>query len=256
MLTTKILLNSYLHKGVNVYDHHIKDFYLNTPMVRPEYILKLSDIPTTSLNSTNLTNLSLLMDTLCPDPKGMYGLPQAASSLNNSLKKVGPQRLPQSSITPGFWKHDWPLSPSLYVLTSVSNMLASNMHSTFYKLSTNTTKRHKTGRHGTIPSNKYNSPCQDTAKATATTPVPIKPQHQPYPHTPRLLCAKQQFVDTADDSALLPTPTKPSPRKSSAFSCTRAVDCTMLPALGSLATQQSAPTQNTMSKIHQFLYYP
>ena len=29
----------------------------------------------------------------------------------------------------------------------------------------------------------------------------------------------------------------------------------MLTALGSLATQQTAPTQNTMKKFHQFLHY-
>eukprot|EP00804_Cyclotella_cryptica_P021360 CCRYP_001593-RA/>CCRYP_001593-RA protein AED:0.47 eAED:0.47 QI:0/-1/0/1/-1/1/1/0/149 len=65
MLTTKILLNSVIStKGARFMTIDIKDFYLNTPMVRPEYMrLKLSDIPTTSLNSTNLTNLSLLMDT-------------------------------------------------------------------------------------------------------------------------------------------------------------------------------------------------
>eukprot|EP00804_Cyclotella_cryptica_P011576 CCRYP_012089-RA/>CCRYP_012089-RA protein AED:0.20 eAED:0.20 QI:0/0/0/1/1/1/3/0/784 len=65
MLTTKILLNSAIStKGARFMTIDIKDFYLNTPMVRPEYMrLKLSDIPTTSLNSTNLTNLSLLMDT-------------------------------------------------------------------------------------------------------------------------------------------------------------------------------------------------
>eukprot|EP00804_Cyclotella_cryptica_P017470 CCRYP_017391-RA/>CCRYP_017391-RA protein AED:0.38 eAED:0.38 QI:0/0/0/1/1/1/2/0/219 len=33
------------------------------------------------------------------------------------------------------------------------------------------------------------------------------------------------------------------------------VDCTMLPALGSLDTQQSVPTQNTLLKIHHFLDY-
>eukprot|EP00804_Cyclotella_cryptica_P002412 CCRYP_004109-RA/>CCRYP_004109-RA protein AED:0.25 eAED:0.31 QI:0/0/0/1/0.33/0.25/4/0/631 len=65
MLTTKTLLNSAIStKGARFMTIDIKDFYLNTPMVRPEYMrLKLSDIPTTSLNSTNLTNLSLLMDT-------------------------------------------------------------------------------------------------------------------------------------------------------------------------------------------------
>eukprot|EP00804_Cyclotella_cryptica_P008442 CCRYP_003953-RC/>CCRYP_003953-RC protein AED:0.43 eAED:0.43 QI:0/-1/0/1/-1/0/1/0/141 len=106
----------------------------------------------------------------------MYGLPQAGIIAQQLLeKRLALKGYRQSSITPGFWKHDWrPISFTLCVGDLVSNMLASNMHSTFYKLSTNTTKRHKTGRvsvtsgsqsHGTIPSNKYNSPCQDTAKS-------------------------------------------------------------------------------------------
>eukprot|EP00804_Cyclotella_cryptica_P019948 CCRYP_007857-RA/>CCRYP_007857-RA protein AED:0.46 eAED:0.46 QI:0/-1/0/1/-1/1/1/0/132 len=46
MLTTKILLNSAIStKGARFMTIDIKDFYLNTPMVRPEYMrLKLSDI--------------------------------------------------------------------------------------------------------------------------------------------------------------------------------------------------------------------
>ena len=35
----------------------------------------------------------------------------------------------------------------------------------------------------------------------------------------------------------------------------RAVDCTMLAALGSLATQQANPTENAMKKVKQFLDY-
>jgi len=34
------------------------------------------------------------------------------------------------------------------------------------------------------------------------------------------------------------------------------VDNTMLPALGSLATQQANPTQNTKKLVHQLLDYP
>ncbi len=34
---------------------------------------------------------------------------------------------------------------------------------------------------------------------------------------------------------------------------TRYVDASMLPALGTLATQQASPTKNTMKKIKQFL---
>jgi hypothetical protein len=35
----------------------------------------------------------------------------------------------------------------------------------------------------------------------------------------------------------------------------RCVDSSMLPALGTLATQQAMPTKNTMKKIKQFLDY-
>eukprot|EP00804_Cyclotella_cryptica_P025733 CCRYP_002928-RA/>CCRYP_002928-RA protein AED:0.21 eAED:0.24 QI:0/0/0/1/0/0/4/0/800 len=47
MLTTKVLLNSVIStKGASFMTIDIKDFYLNTPMVRPEYMqLKLFDIP-------------------------------------------------------------------------------------------------------------------------------------------------------------------------------------------------------------------
>eukprot|EP00804_Cyclotella_cryptica_P017249 CCRYP_016808-RA/>CCRYP_016808-RA protein AED:0.39 eAED:0.39 QI:0/-1/0/1/-1/1/1/0/200 len=88
-------------------------------------------------------------------------------------------------------------------------------------------------------------------------PVPIKPQHQPYPHTPHTYGAKQQFVDTADDSALLSNTDKTFVQEVIGVFLyyARAVDGTMLPALGSLATQQLAPTQNTMLKVHQFLDY-
>ena len=88
-------------------------------------------------------------------------------------------------------------------------------------------------------------------------PVPIKPQHQPYPHIARTYGAKQQFVDTEDNSALLSKTDKTFVQEVIGVFLyyARAVDCTMLQALGSLATQQLAPMQNTLLKIHQFLDY-
>eukprot|EP00804_Cyclotella_cryptica_P015312 CCRYP_005418-RA/>CCRYP_005418-RA protein AED:0.37 eAED:0.37 QI:0/0/0/1/1/1/2/0/298 len=166
-------------------------------MVRPEYMrLKLSDIPDHIIKLYKL-------DKLVTTDGYVYVLIQKectvshrrASSLNNSLKKGWPSKATgkvPSHLVSG--NTTGALSPSLYVLTtSVSNMLASNMHSTFYKLSTNTTEA-----------------SQDWKGSHRRLPV------------------------LRDE----------------------AVDCTMLPALGSLATQQSAPTQNTMSKIHQFLDSP
>eukprot|EP00804_Cyclotella_cryptica_P008961 CCRYP_012064-RG/>CCRYP_012064-RG protein AED:0.38 eAED:0.38 QI:0/0/0/1/0/0/2/0/352 len=88
-------------------------------------------------------------------------------------------------------------------------------------------------------------------------PVPTKLQHQPYPHTPRTYGAKQQFVDTVDNTALLTKSNKTFVQEVIRVFLyyARAVDSTMLPALGSLGTQQAAPTQNTLLKIQQFLDY-
>jgi hypothetical protein len=57
----------------------IKDFYLNTPMKRPEYMrLKITDIPDEIINEYNLREI---VDdngyVYCEITKGMYGLPQA-----------------------------------------------------------------------------------------------------------------------------------------------------------------------------------
>ena len=82
--------------------------------------------------------------------------------------------------------------------------------------------------------------------------IPIKPQHQPYPHTPRTYGTKQQYVDDPDLSA-------PLNKQDTTFIqevlgvflyYARAVDCTMLTALSSLATQQAKPTQNTLQHIY------
>eukprot|EP00804_Cyclotella_cryptica_P000450 CCRYP_019933-RA/>CCRYP_019933-RA protein AED:0.03 eAED:0.04 QI:0/0/0/1/0.4/0.16/6/0/1642 len=272
MLTTKILLNSVIStKGARFMTIDIKGFYLNTPMVRPEYMrLKLSSIPD---HIIKLYKLDKLVTTdgyvYVLIQKGMYGLPQAGIIAQQLLEKSWPSKATgkvPSHLVSG--NTTGAPSPSLCVLTtSVSNMLASNMHITFYKLSTNTTKRHKTGRQYlgltiawdyTLQQVQLSMPgyCKKAGHRFHH-PVPIKPQHQPYPHTPRTYRAKQQFVDTADDSALLSNTDKTFIQEVIGVFLyyARAVDCTMLPALGSLATQQSAPTQNTMSKVHQFLDY-
>eukprot|EP00804_Cyclotella_cryptica_P026849 CCRYP_019899-RA/>CCRYP_019899-RA protein AED:0.06 eAED:0.06 QI:0/-1/0/1/-1/1/1/0/309 len=88
-------------------------------------------------------------------------------------------------------------------------------------------------------------------------PVPTKPQHQPYPHTSRTYGTKQQYANTEDNTTLLSKSDKTFVQEVIGVFLyyARAVNCTMLPALGSLATQQAAPTQNTLLKIQQFLDY-
>ena len=97
----------------------IKDFYLCTPMEQPEFMrLKLSDIPKDVITHYKLRALKT------PDgyvyvciQKGMYGLPQAGIIAQKLLeKRLNAQGYRQSTITPGFWRHDWrPISFTLCV---------------------------------------------------------------------------------------------------------------------------------------------
>ena len=86
---------------------------------------------------------------------------------------------------------------------------------------------------------------------------PLKPQHQPYPHVPPKYGAKQKFPEHEDASPLLDKAGKKSVQevRGTLLYYARAVECTILAALGSIATQQSAPTENTMKKINQLLDY-
>ena len=57
----------------------IKDFYLNTPMARYEYMrLKLSNMPDDVIEHSNLQAIATANGFVyCKIRKGMYGLPQA-----------------------------------------------------------------------------------------------------------------------------------------------------------------------------------
>ena len=97
----------------------IKNFYLNTPMERYEYLrLKLDQLP------VDVIGQHQLKDKVANDGyvyievhKGMYGLPQvgllAQQLLEKRLEKHG---YTQSKQTPGLWKHEWrPICFSLVV---------------------------------------------------------------------------------------------------------------------------------------------
>jgi hypothetical protein len=100
-------------------------------------------------------------------------------------------------------------------------MSASSMHITYFKHSMNTIKCHKTEKvngtlvsitHGITPSGKFTFPCPATVRKPATVSTilaHIKPQHHPYFHAVRTYGAKQQFVETKDNSGLLNKTDKP-----------------------------------------------
>eukprot|EP00804_Cyclotella_cryptica_P012915 CCRYP_002273-RA/>CCRYP_002273-RA protein AED:0.38 eAED:0.38 QI:0/0/0/1/0/0/3/0/465 len=271
MLTTKILLNSIIStQGARFMTIDIKDFYLNTLMARPEFMrLKLADIPVEFIILYNLRNLAT------PDgnvyvrvQKGMYGLPQAGIIAQQLLEsRLVANGYQQSTVTPGFWKHDWrPIAFALCVddfgvkyvgIEHAKHLLqALNTHYTTshdwkgdrYLGLTITWDYPRKQVHLSMPG--Y---CQKAGQRFRHN-IPTKPQHQPYPHTRAPTAPSNKDPD-------LSTPLN---KQDTTFIqevigvflyYARAVDCTMLTALSSLATQQANPTQTTLQRIHRFLDY-
>ena len=77
--TSKILLNSIVSTlNIKFMKIDIKDFYLNTPMDRSEYMrLKLSDLPKNVVQHYNMAEKTTRDGCVYVEIKrGMYGLPQ------------------------------------------------------------------------------------------------------------------------------------------------------------------------------------
>eukprot|EP00804_Cyclotella_cryptica_P015214 CCRYP_000732-RA/>CCRYP_000732-RA protein AED:0.36 eAED:0.36 QI:0/0/0/1/0/0/2/0/501 len=274
MLTTKILLNSIIStQGARFMTIDIKDFYLNTPMARPEFMrLKLADIPEDFIILDNLRQLATPYGHIYVRvQKCMYGLPQAGIIAQQLLKtRLIANRYRQSTVTPGFWKHDWrPVAFALCVVDfGVKYVGIEHAKHLLHALNTHYTTSHdwKGDRYLGLTIT-WDYPCRQVhlsmpgychkAGQCFRHKIPTKPQDQPYPHTPRTYGDKQQYVDDPDQSA-------PLNKQDTTFIqevigvflyYARAVDCTMFTALSSLATQQAKPTQIALQHINRFLDY-
>ncbi len=90
MLVTKLLLNNVIStKNARFMTMDISNFYLMTPLKRPEYIrIKLADIPEEIIREYNLREKATPDGSIYIEAnKGMYGLPQAGLLANELLKK-------------------------------------------------------------------------------------------------------------------------------------------------------------------------
>ena len=118
MLTTKLLFNSVISTpGAKFMTMDISNFYLMTPLPRPEYLrLKLSNIPTEIITEYRLDLLAEPDGTIYVLVRlGMYGLPQAGLLANELLeKRLNAHGYHQSKLVPGLWKHIW--RPSQFTL--------------------------------------------------------------------------------------------------------------------------------------------
>jgi hypothetical protein len=88
-------------------------------------------------------------------------------------------------------------------------------------------------------------------------PEPTAPEDSPHPWQQPVYGAKIQYTAPLDDSPFLDAKDTNLVQQiiGVLLYYARAVDCTMLPALGSIAASQANPTQQTMETITQLLNY-
>jgi hypothetical protein len=107
LLTVKLLINIIISTpGAKFMTMDIKDFYLNTPMTRYEYMrLKMSDMPDGVIEHYNLREIATPDGFIyCEIQKGMYGLPQAGIIAQELLAdRLQNHGYTQSKTTPGLW---------------------------------------------------------------------------------------------------------------------------------------------------------
>lgn len=273
LTTVKLLLNSVISTpNAKFMSIDIKDFYLNTPLPRKEYIrMKLDMFPEDVVEHYNLNELAHNGHVYAECVQGIYGLPQAGILAQQLLeKRLEAHGYRQSKVTPGFWRHDTrPIAFTLVVddfgVRYVGEEHAQHLLAVIqqhYKCTADWKGNRYLGMtlewdydqhevHLSMPG------YVKEALIRFNHPQPSKPQHQPHPHVPIVYGAKEQLAKQPDTAPPLnKEDSKFIQEVTGVFNYyARAIDGTMLPALSAIASEQSKPTETTMKKTKQFLDY-
>jgi hypothetical protein len=271
LTTSKILFNSVvseLHARFMCLD--IENFYLNNPMGRYEYMrIPLWAIPPIIMEQYNLAPLVHNGYVLVEIRKGMYGLPQAGIIANERLvKHLLAHGYKQAKHTPGLFNHvTRPLTFCLTVddfgVKYTNKEDVDHLISTLrilYKISIDWTGADYCGL----------KLAWDYSNRTVDISIPgyieralhkfqhpdtTRPQHSPHAWLAPAYGAKTQFAPDADTSAALnPLETKRVQEVvGTLLFYARAVDPTMLVALGTIASSKTS--LDTAQALTQLLNY-
>ena len=197
----------------------IKDFYLNTPMARYEYMrLKLCDIPEDVARHYNLaTKVKIDGYVYIEIRRGMYGLPQSGILSQQLLeKRLNKKDYSQDKLVTGICTHSWlPVTFTLCVddfgVKYVGKQHVDHLMtvlSSHYTISSDWTGSRYLGIDLDWDYEKREvhlsilSYVQD-ALTRFHHSLPHKPQNQPYPHAKVAYWYKTQYATADDDSPLL-----------------------------------------------------
>jgi hypothetical protein len=274
MLLAKILWNSIIStKGARFMTIDIKNFYLMTPLKRPEYFrLKLSDIPQEIIDEYKLKEKATpdgwVYIKVC---RGMYGLPQGGLIAQEQLeKRLNEHGYFQDQYVPGLWHHKHRPIKFTLVVDDFGVKYCGKQHAEhlvnvlreFYTVTEDWTGSKYIGItldwdyagrkvHLSMPG--Y---CPQALKEFGHV-APARRQDSPHPHTPPRYGAKTQYATDPDESPRLDNDgQKYIQRVNGKFLYVgRAVYSTLLTPLSSIASQQAAPTEQTEKKAKQMLDY-
>jgi len=274
MLTVKLLLNNVISTPYAKFmTIDIKNFYLNTPMPRFEYMkMKLSDYPEDVILQYGLREkVSSDGYIYIEVRKGMYGLPQAGLLAQQLLEeRLNKHGYFQSKFTPGLWTHKWrPICFSLVVddfgvkyvgkehaehlVSAIKNDYEATVEweGTKYLGLTIDWDYEKREVHVSMP-NYVKEACIRFKHEN-----PKRTQDQPHQHAVPVYGATIQYAKDPDKSRELNKEEKRYVQQvvGTFLFYGRAVDATMLPALSAIASTQAKPTEETMKKTKQFLDY-
>jgi hypothetical protein len=273
MLLVKIFLNSVIStRGARFANADIANFYLMTPLKRPEYAkIRLSDIPEEIMEEYNLREKAT------PDGwvyikviRGMYGLPQAGSLGHDLLEqRLNAEGYFQSKIVPGLWKHD--VRPIMFVLVVDDFGIKYTREEDLDHLIESIKKHYdvtvdKDGKEylkieidWDYKKRKVHlsmKPYLEKALRQFDNLVPTQRRDSPHPHVEPKYGAKQQFAEYDTSEPVGKDEQTHLQKVTGKFNYyARAVDPTMLTPLSALAAQQSKPTVNSMQRAQHFLDY-
>jgi hypothetical protein len=250
----------------------IKDFYLNTPMTRYEYMrVDLRSMPTAIINHYNLHSISHNGAVYVEIMKGMYGLPQAGILANAGLvTHLATTGYHQSQHTPGLFTHiNRPIAFCLVVddfgIRYTGKEHAEHLIQTLRQKYTITVDWTGDIYVGLRLSWNYRDHYVDISMTEYVTkallrfnhPNPTRPQHSPHAWTKPIYGTHTQMSPDPDTtSPLSPALIKRLQQIIGVFPYyAQAVDSTMLVALGTLAASQTTATEATLDAANHFLDY-
>ena len=272
LTTAKILINSILSTPNAKYmTADLKDFYLGTPMEMYKYVqIPLAIIPESIMSEYNLAPLVHNGYIYAEVQKGMYGLPQAGHIANECLTKfLAPHGYAPVPVTPSLCHKMQDIAFTLVVddfgvkYTNCKDGEAlMTMLSTQYKVSEDWTGSHYCRlaldwdyKHRTCD---ISMPGYiECALQRFTHPMPTRPQHSPHAWQKPQYGAKTQYTTAPDTSPALDMSDTKCVQEilGTLLYYAHTIDSTMLPTIGTIATQQSKGTMATMKAVTHLLNY-